>query len=97
MSVLVYFRHGPWHGAVRPMPDERPTWALPHLPMNGVFYFGCSTGPLPQPAIYTRAYPHEWERVLTRDLVVAQGTRLDDFALEWANAIVFDCVSEGGR
>lgn len=96
-GVLVYFRGGPWNGRVQKMPDDRPTWALPDTPaQHGAFYFGASLGPLPQPSIYTRS-TREYERVLTRDLIVKKGTRLQDFDVSWESAMIYDCVSDGGR
>jgi hypothetical protein len=97
-GVLVFFRGGPWDGRTERLPDDRDRWAVPHKPeIGGAFYFGMSLGPLPQPAIYQRTYPREYERVLTRDVIVKKGTRLQDFDTPWDHAVVFDCIAEGGR
>ena len=96
-GVLVYFRGGPWDGRVETLPDARDRWAVPHQPkIGGAFYFGTSLGPLPQPALYQRTYPREYENVLTADVIVKKGTRLTDFAMPWDAAVVFECISEGG-
>lgn len=97
-GVRIYLRGGPWDGHVEVLPDERERWVMPHKPeRHGAFYFGTSLGPLPQPAIYQRAYPVEYVNVLTADLIVKKGTRLEAFRMPWDFAVVFDCVSEGGR
>jgi hypothetical protein len=95
---LVYFRGGPWDGRAETMPDGRDNWMVPHTAeYRGAFYFGTSLGAIPQPALYRRTSPPEYENVLTRDLIVKKGTRLVDFTMAYDAALVFECVSEGGR
>lgn len=97
-GVLVYFRGGPWDTRVVELPDARDRWAVSQMPaIGGAFYFGTSLGPLPLPAIYQRTWPREYERVLTQDVIVKKGTRLQDFETPWDHAVVFECIAEGGR
>lgn len=85
MDELVYFKGGPWNGRVERMPDVRDTWVVPsHGSLSSI-----NATLLPQPIVYRRTRPMDYERVLTEDVIMKKGTLLADFTLPWGWVVVF--------